>query len=338
MLETCHELGITPMVILHHFSSPRWLMRLGGWEGAEVPQRFARYSEAVARELGSLMPYVCTINEANIGALIRQIIAAAAHGKRDGHAPVGVSGHPQGEGGADPRIAWTQRVAQALNTTPDRVKPFLMTIGEAAQPLILEAHERARDAIKAASPGSQVGITLALDDIQALPGGEANADALQHEVFGSFLPACTGDDFIGVQNYSRKRVGPDGTLPNEEGVETTQMDYEYYPEALEGVIRVVAATVGKPIIVTENGLATADDSRRGEFIRRALAGMRRCLDDGIDVRGYYHWSLLDNFEWMLGYQRTFGLIAVDRETQQRQAKASARYLGEIARTNGASLD
>ncbi len=85
-------------------------------------------------------------------------------------------------------------------------------------------------------------------------------------------------------------------------------------------------------------MATGDDSRRVAFIRRALVGVQRCIADSIDVRGYYYWSLLDNFEWMLGYQRTFGLIAVDRETQQRQVKESARYFGEIARTNGARLD
>jgi beta-glucosidase len=224
-------------------------------------------------------------------------------------------------------------VAQALNTTPDQVKPFLMTGGAVAQPLIMEAHERSRDALKALSPGSKVGITLALNDVQALPGGEAQAEAVRDEIFRSFLPASAGDDFFGVQNYSRQRVGPDGVLGNEDGVETTQMDYEYYPEALEGVIRMVSATVATPIIVTENGVATADDSRRVEFIRRALGGVQRCIADGIDVRGYYHWSLLDNFEWMLGYRPTFGLIAVDRTTQQRKVNDSARYLGEIARNN-----
>jgi beta-glucosidase len=96
----------------------------------------------------------------------------------------------------------------------------------------------------------------------------------------------------------------------------------------------VAAETGRPIIVTENGIGTADDSRRVEFIQRALTGLHGCIADGIDVRGYYHWTLLDNFEWMLGYRPTFGLIAVDRETQRRHAKESARYLGAIARRNG----
>jgi beta-glucosidase len=333
VLKTCHEFGITPMVTLHHFTSPRWLMRLGGWESPEVPPLFARYSEVVARELGSLMPYVCTINEANIGAMIRQMMAAVASGEAAIPAPVGVGS----ESGTDPRVAWAQSVAQALNTTPDQVKPFLMATSPATQPLIMEAHQRARDVVKAVSPTSQVGITLTTNDIQALPGGEARAAAVLDEIFRSFLPACDGDDFLGMQNYSRQRVGPDSVLGNEEGVETTQMGYEFYPEALEGVIRLAAEAANKPIIVTENGVATGDDSRRVEFIRRALAGVGRCLADGIDVRSYYYWSLLDNFEWMLGYRPTFGLISVNRETQERQVKQSARYLGEIARTNGVGL-
>lgn len=333
VLETCHKFGITPMVTLHHFSSPRWLMQLGGWESPEVPQLFARYTEVVVRELGSLMPYICTINEANIGAVIRQMLAAAARGEGRTQAPVGV----ESTGELDPRAAWLQKVAQALNTSPSRVKPFLFADGEVAQKLIMEAHERARHIIKAIRPDIQVGITLALNDIQALPGGEAQAQALRDEDFGTFLPACRDDDFIGVQNYSRRRVGAQGVLGPEEGVELTQMGYEFYPEALGNVVSMVAAETGKPVIVTENGVATADDSRRIAFIRQALTGLQTCIADGVDVRGYYHWSLLDNFEWTFGYRCTFGLLAVDRVTQQRRVKESARFLGAIARSHGATL-
>jgi beta-glucosidase len=88
-----------------------------------------------------------------------------------------------------------------------------------------------------------------------------------------------------------------------------------------------------PVIVTENGVATEDDARRIEYIQRALAGLKRCLDDGIDVRGYIHWSLLDSFEWIFGYGPKFGLIAVDRDTQKRTVKPSAVLLGKIAKAN-----
>src|SRR5439155_26213832 len=90
------------------------------------------------------------------------------------------------------------------------------------------------------------------------------------------------------------------------------------------------------IYITENGVSTEDDSRRIEYIDRALAGLKRCIADGIDVRGYIHWSLLDNFGWIFGYLPKFGLIAVNRETQERLIKPSARHLGEIARANALS--
>jgi beta-glucosidase len=330
VLETCHELGITPMVTMHHFTSPRWLMKLGGWAGPSTAERFVGYCQAVMRELGSLIPYVCTINEANIPSLIRHMNLAAQPDGGEAQAPVGVGS----EAGSQFSIADVLRIVAAeLNTTAEKVQPLIFATSDAALAVITQAHERAVASIKSISPATQVGITLALNDVQALPGGEALAEQIKNDVLYRYLPACVGDDFIGVQNYSRQRVGPQGVLANEEGVPATQMGYEYYPEALAGVIRTVAAAARKPIIVTENGLSSEDDEPRSKFISRALAGLQGCINEGIDVRGYYYWSALDNFEWMFGYRPKFGLIAVDRATQRRQVKPSARYLGALARRN-----
>jgi beta-glucosidase len=105
------------------------------------------------------------------------------------------------------------------------------------------------------------------------------------------------------------------------------MNYEYYPQALENVVRFVHKHTALPIIVTEHGIATSDDTRRIEFLRTGLKGVKRCVDDGLPVKGYCHWSLLDNFEWQLGFSITFGLIAVDRKTQRRMPKPSLEFLG-----------
>ena len=113
-----------------------------------------------------------------------------------------------------------------------------------------------------------------------------------------------------------------------EGAELTQMEYEFYPQALEHVIRKVAEEFKGDLIVTENGIATADDARRVAFIRQALDGVQHCIADGIPVKGYFHWSLMDNFEWQKGYAMQFGLIAVNRETMERTAKPSLAVLGE----------
>jgi beta-glucosidase len=131
------------------------------------------------------------------------------------------------------------------------------------------------------------------------------------------------------------RVGPDGPLGPAPGAETTQMGYEFYPDALAATIRRAREVAGPsvPLMVTENGIGTADDDRRIGFVERALQGVLDCLAEGIDVRGYVYWSALDNFEWTLGYRPTFGLIAVDRATQARTVKPSGHWLGAIARAN-----
>lgn len=175
-----------------------------------------------------------------------------------------------------------------------------------------------------------MGLTLSLHDIQALPGGEKIAAAEWEQEFTHYLPLLRDDDFLGIQNYTRSRIDENGILPTPEGAELTQMDYEFYPEALENVIRSVAKDFTGDLIVTENGIATADDSRRKEFIRRALSGVQNCINDNIPVKGYCYWSLLDNFEWQKGYSMTFGLIAVDRKTQTRYPKESLTYLGSYA--------
>jgi beta-glucosidase len=111
------------------------------------------------------------------------------------------------------------------------------------------------------------------------------------------------------------------------------MGYEFWPQALEATVRRAAEVAQVPIYVTENGIGTDNDEERVEYVTDALRGLKRCLDDGLDVRGYFCWSLMDNFEWALGYKPTFGLVAVDRETQVRTPKPSAHWMGEIARTN-----
>ena len=176
-------------------------------------------------------------------------------------------------------------------------------------------------------PHLKVGLTLSLFDLQPQAGGEEEAKKLWEEDFAHYLPHLQKDDFIGVQNYTRKLVGKEGALPVPEGAEVTEMGYEFYPEGIGHVIRHVAESLSIPILVTENGIATKDDNKRIEYIRRALNGVKECKDDGISIMGYLHWSLLDNFEWQEGVEKTFGMVAVDRATQERRPKPSLAFLG-----------
>jgi beta-glucosidase len=112
------------------------------------------------------------------------------------------------------------------------------------------------------------------------------------------------------------------------------MGYEFRPQALAATIRRAwEHTDHTPILVTENGIATEDDTERIEYVDGALRGVLGCLADGIEVIGYTYWSLLDNFEWLLGYRPTFGLVEVDRATQLRTVKPSGHWLGRVARAN-----
>ena len=328
MLNACHEAGLVPMVTLHHFTSPRWLMKLGGWTGAETPERFARYTAYVMEELGSLIPYVCTLNEVNLPDLLALIMAE--HQPAEEHAPVGIR-----EVGPD--VSWLGQAALAFGLgAGTEIHPFPYTYVDRGSfvETALAAHRMARETIRRINPNTKVGFSLALHELQALPGAEARVEAEWQLLFRQYLPTLKGDDFFALQNYTRNIIGPDGPMPLDKTAELRQMGYEYCPEALGGVVRQVAKDLDIPIIITENGVAVDDDTRRVAFIERALKGLHDCIQDGIRVDGYYYWSAFDNYEWIMGYSKTFGLIAVDRKTQQRSVKGSAQYLGKIAQANG----
>jgi beta-glucosidase len=199
---------------------------------------------------------------------------------------------------------------------------------------LIRAHELSYDVIKAGVGASvPVGLTLSMADFQAEPGGEPMMEQARHAMEDVFLEAARGNDFVGVQTYTRLRFGDAGLLGPERGVPTTIMGYEFWPQSVEATIRRAIDVARTPVYVTENGIATTDDDERVEFVTRALEGVRHCLDDGLDVRGYFYWSALDNFEWAYGYGPTFGLVAVDRDTQARTVKPSAKWIGALAREN-----
>lgn len=334
VIACCKKYGIEPFVTLHHFSSPKWLISKGGWEASTTPEDFAHYVRFIIGELGSELHYICTINEANMGIQVaaiaerykRQIMAqmqAAQSGgnSADGSVQVGINLQKMMEG---------QKAAAAENLEVfgvEKVENFTSMRTREGDLLILKAHELAKKEIKALYPDIKVGLTLSLHDIQPQEDGMERAKKEWDEEFMHYLPYIKDDDFLGVQNYTRSLIGADGQLPNPDGAELTQMNYEFYPEALEHVLRKVAKDFHGDLYVTENGIATADDTRRVAFIDTALKGIVSCINDGLPVKSYFHWSLLDNFEWQKGYSMTFGLIAVDRSTQTRHPKESLSFLG-----------
>ena len=303
VLQACRDSGVMPIVTFHHFTLPRWLQEAGGFALERFPTLFERYCDRTAAAFGDLIGVACTINE------------------------------PQGLGSSGYLLG-----INPPGHTDDR---------DGAQKTVdnlLEAHRAGAAAIRSRLH-IPVGVTLAMPDIQYEDGAQPGTSSLEVEsrVIDWFLELARADDFIGVQTYTRFRIGPDG--PRSPGLDwsdvtremtetdnTTQMGYEDYPQALGAAIRRAAkACPGVPVLVTESGIATAHDERRIAYMRAALAEVHGCLADGIDVRSYLYWSWLDNFEWAFGYAPTFGLVAVDRQTFERQPKPSAAWLGAVAR-------
>ena len=318
IIEHCWSVGVEPVVTLHHFSSPLWFVEAGGWTADDAVDRFGDYVAAVAPVLDGVR-WVATINEPNMFAVMHQMSIPLQH-----EDPAGVLAQMRG-------TAAPANGDAGINAfTMPEPKP-------AATQVMIRAHERAREVLRATTSCS-VGWTIAIQGLVARPGHEADLDRYRHTWEGEFLEASRGDDWVGVQSYTSQLVGPDGLEGAPDDAELTQVGWAYRPDALEIALRQTwEATGGVPMLVTENGIATPDDQRRIDYTAGALEGTARALEDGLDVRGYLHWTFIDNFEWVHGYEVTLGLVAVDLETFERTPKPSAEWLGRVARSNGRDL-
>jgi beta-glucosidase len=316
--------GLTPMVTLHHFTLPAWVADRGGWTDPGTPALFDRYCRAVLERLEPVR-WFCTVNEPT---------TVATGGYLDGW------GFPPG---VRDRRQWRRAVDG-----------------------LIEGHRRAVAAVHEVRPGARAGLAAYSCETDTNAGARPAAEYATRINEDVYLDATGDDDFIGVQTYTRftfrqpwiaapltrlvlavppleRRFGPGlarrgvitwGDTIAPEGARVTQMQWEFRPQAVAAAVRRIAARYpGKDLIVTEHGLATADDTEREEFIGAGLAALHEVLAEGIPLRGYLYWSLLDNYEWAQGYGPTFGLIGVDRATQERTVRPSARLLGDIARHN-----
>lgn len=314
VLATCHEHGIQPMVTFHHFTSPIWLHQYGGWLSDKTPDYFARFCEKSTAHFGDLIAGACTFNEPNLPTLLKYIV------------PFDRTAGP-----------WWGQAAEALKTTPDNLGLFQFVDDPKMWDVVSAAHRKAYEVLHAGPGDFPVGLTLAFDVLQAAEGGEEKLLEIRHRLLDRFIERLHDDDFIGVQNYSRLIIGPEGPVYHRPPYKRSQMMAEIYPASIGGAIRMVAEQSDLPIYVTENGIATDNDVDRVNFYNGAVQSIAECIQDGIDVRGYYAWSMMDNFEWNSGYSMQFGIVSVDRETMERTAKPSAHRLGEIARQNSIEM-
>ncbi len=296
VLDSLARHGLTAFVTLHHFTLPAWFAERGGWLADDAVELFARYVAVVVARLGTRMPWVCTVNEPQIVALMGYAV---------GVFPPGVVDHA---------------AAVTVNA------------------VLMQAHRAAVAEVR--SCAARVGVCLQMPVVEPLtPADTEVADLLRWLMVDSHLDdlRAGGDvgDFVGLQYYTRLRVDssrPDLQAPPPAGAETTQMGWEVFPAGFGASLR-VAASAGLPVVVTENGIATADDAQRVRFLRSHLAVLAQVLAEGVDVRGYLHWSAFDNFEWAHGYAPTFGLVGIDRaDGLRRVVRRSAELYGDVARS------
>jgi beta-glucosidase len=322
VLQALRDRGMEPLVTLHHFTNPTWIAEAGGWEAPQTAEYFARFAQRVAGEIGDLARYWITINEPTVIAYQGYIKGDWPPGKRD--------------------------------------------LGAATRVLVnlLRGHWLAYERIKSRHSEHQVGLAHHLrvfDPARPLMPQDRVVAAAFTRVFnetmlrslrrGSLVFPLTragnasgprrSQDFIGVNYYTRELVKfnhryraelfGERILPA--AAARSDLSWELYPD---GLYRTLLSLRREqlPIYVTENGIADRRDAMRPEFLLTHVDAMRRAIEAGAPVRGYFHWTCFDNFEWAEGYSAKFGLIACDPLTQERRVRASGRLYAEICRSNG----
>ncbi|MGE5223405.1 MAG: glycoside hydrolase family 1 protein [Omnitrophica WOR_2 bacterium] len=325
MMQGLNERGLTPLVTLHHFSDPLWFYEMGGWENEKAPEYFEKFVRKVVEAFKEYVTLWTTINEPNNYAMLGYMIGWFPPGKHN--------------------LSDALKVARNLT----------------------RGHVAAYRAIHAIQPQARVGIVLIYQGFQAakpwFPPDRLEAglyNTIYNNLFlyafskGRFprplltrIPEAKGAlDFLGIDYYSRQSVAfnlrhadtgfgrrfyPEGTDISDDG---------FFANTPEGMYESLkwGRTLGIPMIVTENGINNADDSLRRRYIVEHIHQLWRAVNNNWPIKGYFHWTLVDNFEWDRGWTQRFGLWELDQETQVRRKRPSADLYAEICRENGLSYE
>jgi beta-glucosidase len=317
---------ITPIITFHHFTTPEWLYNQGSWLSPNSDDYFNNYVDKLMQALPEEIVYFNTINEPGIFAFFGYF---------------------------------------STNKFPPGIANETKFIN--ASENIMSAHKKALKTIKQYNSNAKVGMTHALQEWEDDDDNKLK-EYLKYHLEDKFLEASVDDDFIGLQTYTIVRypksillklfsplllnigiirkfllpriiqifAGRNGAITKE--TRTTKMGYEYRPDAvLYNLKRLNKKFPDKEIFITENGIATDNDEERIEFVTTVLKDVHKFESENLNVIGYLYWSLLDNFEWDLGYQMNFGLVEVDRETYERIPHKSAEWFGKISSSNILSI-
>ncbi|MEW5855347.1 MAG: family 1 glycosylhydrolase [Myxococcota bacterium] len=314
--------GLTPMVTLLHFTLPQWLAEQGGLLAPGFPSGLGRLAAEAARRLGPKVSLWCTINEPNVQMF---------HGYLEGVWPPKRKSNEEAVKAMRALVQAHAAAAHALRTgDPDA------RIGAAIHLVAFEPVSKVNllDWVSMHLSGNTFNWTF-YDSIQAgrftfnAPGFPAYDEPVEH-LAGSV-------DYFGVNYYTRRRIrfAPDSptlvAVEPGEG-EKTDLGWEIRPEGLLQLLRAAHQRYGLPIHITENGLADEKGDKRGPYLRGHLYAVWRALQEGIPVRSYFHWSLMDNFEWAEGFRPRFGLYHVDYATQARTPAGGSEVFKTVATT------
>jgi beta-glucosidase len=346
LVDCMRENGIEPYATLYHWDLPQPLQEKGGWTNRATADRFAEYVDVVTRRLGKKVQRWMTHNEPWVVAFVGNLYAS--------HAP----------GLADLRTALA--AAHVILLSHGKAVPVIRAnVGGAAQVGIVhnlewvEPASRREEDVAAARRHDGAFNRWFLD-----PVFKGTYPADMREWYGPAAPAVQqGDleavkapmDFLGVNYYTRRIIAHDasGDFLHVRRVSypfVPHADYEEWEVSPEGLYRVlvrVSEDYGRPALyITENGTPLSDvigadaachDPARIDYVARHAAGIWQAIQDGADVRGYFVWSIMDNFEWNLGYTKRFGLVHVDFKTQKRTVKDSGRWFSRVIRENSVEI-
>jgi len=319
MLDSLRRKKIKTLLTIHHFALPAWWLARGGFTRSENLPAFLRFVEVILEYVADLVDEYITINEPNVYGYMSYVL---------GHWPPGESGlrglRLSRAAGRNMILAHVGMV-ERIRKIHGRKGKGKLRIGLAMHLLAFEPYrpDNAMDVDR--TRRAEFLFNQAFSD--CIHSGRLLAPYGRGEkIYDGSL-----QDFFGINYYSRRIIAFDLFSPGrffiremEPGnVERSDLQWEIYPEGLYRVIHDSYARYGLPVRITENGIADARDDRRSSFLRSHLAAVLRAMEEGIPVEGYYHWSLMDNFEWAEGLSPRFGLVAVDYATQRRSVRPSA---------------
>ncbi|KQI69527.1 beta-glucosidase [Loktanella sp. 3ANDIMAR09] len=329
LVDGCLARGLKPFQTLYHWEMPSALADLGGWTNPDVADWMADYAEVITRRIGDRVHSIATLNEPWCVSYLSHFLGHHAPGQRD--------------------IRATARAMHHVNLAHGRTMTRLREMGQDNCGIVLnfEATEPASDSPADRAAAATQDATHNRWFIEAVTRGSYPQEALAG--LEPHMPQGWQDhmdeisqpiDFLGVNYYTRGLIGAaadgapwPGTRQIAGPLTKTQMDWEIYPEGLHRTLtRMARDYVGDlPIFVTENGMAWPEepdhaDDARTDFIDLHLQAMQGAVNDGVNLQGFFYWSLLDNYEWAFGYEKRFGLVHVDFDTLDRTPKSSYHAL------------